>query len=1628
MARPEPQPQRPSAAPLRGGLALLLAAVSVAPQAGLAQVAAGGLGTRVNGTALGRCAAGVCQVQGGTSAGATLFHRFSQFDTRSGIQRVNLDSRGRTNVVVGVSHPSGSFFGAPLQLSGAANLFWLSPGGIWLGNGARFQGATSLLLSTAPTLRIGGGEFSAVGGLSDGLGIVGEGAKLDIEALARDGLTGDTLASGSGAIVLAGGRLTVDRHLLLHSGAGAIRSAPEAGRTTLQAGRSLQLSGGEIALRGMDLEAGSGGVEDLVRIQSGRLAGGGVGSLALTDASLRGSRLLLEGAGGVELRQVEARAGGLAGPGEVGIYAGTRETAAAARLSGVHLEGGEVAIGARGPLEAQRLRVVAGGGNGNGRVRLVAGPSANETTSLRLEDASLQGRTVVISSQGPGRLANVQASAGRAGGIWMNTSSGAGQSPSPLVLQGVKLGGDTVQVSARGDLEANDLTIGGRLVSLEAAAPADGTASVRLERTRLTGYPDTRAPGQQAERVQVLSGGALQADGLQASGGTVLLEADGPMRLTAGELKAIGTKGQIQMDALSPKGAPKQGQLELQGSNIEAQTITARADRSVTLQQTTLTAGQPGKRGIVRVETNPPPQPAKRRTLPAPRTGDVKIEASQLEGQWLLVRSGAIELSGSVLEAPKGIIQLDADGGDINLNSSRLDVGVRHPLDLRREVSTTTKIGKTVSINQAEPQAAISLFAAGNIRIGDGSALHASQDVTAILKAHPDFDENNIRLLDNSGLIVVDALKSLQITNSRLDADATVNLAGDILLRSRSSDGQGGISVRNVSISASGGAGSGDLRITSAGGIQIENSTLLALSSLRFEDPGHPGQPSAYQGFAGGEITLTNSSNEKGIAIRDSQLNAEQSLTDEVLSANKRNGSETIGVTFFDKNDNTDNNKIYTGGIISILSDSGIHISGANAIINVGEASGESKHTENIGGILRLGNASASHSIDIEAGARLSASSRPSGARGTINLWSNGPINLRDATVDASIYPQASFRSQASQAAPIDANLSLLSASSITTTNSILRSIDPAKESAPRLSCAVGCEPNEWSPARHREFLDVLFWGKDRTSSGLEFSNNSPVKDTTSIGISDQQKTPFSDLPDDWLIVADLPPQPIRNSPAPILPTNLKPNFNGLLSTTLAATTNLIIPWPDSTRWDGQAMRQSAVILATPPELASLSDASLTASNPRPLSRADAEQVFAEDQDKALRTALPLLAPGRKIRNAWNTLSLQENLRRAMAQSLQLAPKMAYGKDYRPAVLQISLTQRAGTKQAQINHILLASSGDLQGWQSQVDAEKLQRAVRRFQQQLSSLADLGDGRAGQELASVLIGPVIAEIRRLGVNALLLSLDRGLQGIPFAALPIGEETLADVAALTVTPALALTDLMAPPSPARSRVVLAGSSRFSNGLAPLPMARQELEQLATLLPTPLLLLDKDFSPQSLLKATQQESVRILHIASHADFATSSRSPEAKIYTNDGEISMANLAKSLSTLNGEIELFFLNACRTAAGDEQRELGITGLALQTGAHSALGNLWYVDDVASTALSLQFYRNLQQGLRRDQALQETQRQFRQGEIRVKGDAIINANQEVLVSQLNKSQQRQLDGTLSHAYYWAGILLSGSPW
>ncbi len=145
------------------GLGLLLAAFAVGSgEPAFAEIRASGkngLKTEVNGQRGGRCTKGVCRIGGGTKAGKNTFHRFKNFDTRGAIKQVKFDTGGQRNLVVGVTSTKGTWIDKAVTLSSKANLYFLSPGGIYLGKGAGFINAPKLSLSTADQLHFAEGVF-----------------------------------------------------------------------------------------------------------------------------------------------------------------------------------------------------------------------------------------------------------------------------------------------------------------------------------------------------------------------------------------------------------------------------------------------------------------------------------------------------------------------------------------------------------------------------------------------------------------------------------------------------------------------------------------------------------------------------------------------------------------------------------------------------------------------------------------------------------------------------------------------------------------------------------------------------------------------------------------------------------------------------------------------------------------------------------------------------------------------------------------------------------------------------------------------------------------------------------------------------------------------------------------------------------------------------------------------------------------------------------------------------------------------------------------------------------------------------------------------------------------------------
>ena len=341
---------------------------------------------------------------------------------------------------------------------------------------------------------------------------------------------------------------------------------------------------------------------------------------------------------------------------------------------------------------------------------------------------------------------------------------------------------------------------------------------------------------------------------------------------------------------------------------------------------------------------------------------------------------------------------------------------------------------------------------------------------------------------------------------------------------------------------------------------------------------------------------------------------------------------------------------------------------------------------------------------------------------------------------------------------------------------------------------------------------------------------------------------------------------------------------------------------------------------------------------------------------------------------------------------------------------------------------LVGSEAPVEARRVSLNRGRFSTLLKALYRQLSRQEPLGiddPASPSRQLHALLVAPILESLQGQEIETLLIAADQGLQAVPFAALSDGTSFLGEKYAFGLTPSLALTPL-APSQSSSGRQLALGASEFET-LAPLPLVPQELEQLDASTGVDRYL-NEDFSPQALLNGAADQRYDRVHVATHADFRPGGPA-QSVLHTGTGPMSMAQLAKLRSERRGTpLDLIVFSACRTLLGDPDSELGFAGLALQAGARSAVGTLWYVDDVVTSAFFVQFYRLLDQGLPKAEALQRTRQLFASGAIQLQGDVVVGAAESPLLTGLTPAQRRRIGGGVQHPYFWSGIQLIGSPW
>jgi CHAT domain-containing protein len=237
----------------------------------------------------------------------------------------------------------------------------------------------------------------------------------------------------------------------------------------------------------------------------------------------------------------------------------------------------------------------------------------------------------------------------------------------------------------------------------------------------------------------------------------------------------------------------------------------------------------------------------------------------------------------------------------------------------------------------------------------------------------------------------------------------------------------------------------------------------------------------------------------------------------------------------------------------------------------------------------------------------------------------------------------------------------------------------------------------------------------------------------------------------------------------------------------------------------------------------------------------------------------------------------------------------------------------------------------------------------------------------------IIRPLEAILTHASVDTLVLIPDRPLRNIPLAALNDGKDFLVAKFAIAIAPSLTLVE----PTPLRTEhaVVLAsGLTESVQGFAALPYVGSELESFRNLR-IGTTLRDQSFTTTNLERELSTRPYSVVHLASHAQFNADSR--RSFLLTYDGRLTIDRLEDHMKQnryRDAPVELLFLSACQTAAGDERAALGLAGVAVKAGARSALASLWHINDQASSLLVSEFYRQLgEPGVSKAEALRRAQ-------------------------------------------------------
>lgn len=293
-------------------------------------------------------------------------------------------------------------------------------------------------------------------------------------------------------------------------------------------------------------------------------------------------------------------------------------------------------------------------------------------------------------------------------------------------------------------------------------------------------------------------------------------------------------------------------------------------------------------------------------------------------------------------------------------------------------------------------------------------------------------------------------------------------------------------------------------------------------------------------------------------------------------------------------------------------------------------------------------------------------------------------------------------------------------------------------------------------------------------------------------------------------------------------------------------------------------------------------------------------------------------------------------------------------------------------------------------------------------------------------------PLAAEIdealKDVGVSEIVMIPWGLLHGVPFGALPLGEEALGDRYAISYAPSLAILEpLLEPASSPKEGVELISAHGGT-----LPWADPEIHAAHVLCP------DARVTPDEAPRAEVVEALqrgRLVHLASHGKWWRDDHFASHLDLCLPGpferRISAAEIHRDLD-LTGT-ELLILSACDTGRSPTlhrgiESYLGLDAAFLARGARAVLSTLWPIDDLAAMLFTTNLHARLLTQESLSAAFASSVNLLRSGAAHeLPPDDPAGEALDATTSDWRDKAFEQKE-RLSSSRAWAAFRLSGVPW